>query len=39
MITNPRAEESPQIYPLRSAILATSGITAHLNQAADALAE
>lgn len=39
MITNPRAEESPQIYPLRSAILATSGITAHLNQAADALTE
>jgi hypothetical protein len=36
IITNPRPEESSQIYPLRIAILETSGITEHLNQAADA---
>lgn len=39
IITNPRPEENPQVYPLRIAILATSGITEHLNQATDAIAE
>lgn len=38
-ITNPRPEESPQIYPLRTAILETSGITEHLNQATEAIGE
>ncbi len=36
IITNPRPEESSQVYPLRIAILGTSGITEHLNQATDA---
>ncbi len=36
IVTNPRPEESSQIYPLRIAILKTSGITEHLNQATDA---
>lgn len=36
IITNPRPEESSQTYPLRIAILETSGITEHLNQAMDA---
>ncbi|MCA1600095.1 MAG: hypothetical protein LC776_00135 [Acidobacteria bacterium] len=35
IITNPRPEESSQTYPLRGAILETSGITEHLNQAMD----
>lgn len=39
IITNPRPEESSQVYPLRIAILATSGITEHLNQAAAAITE
>lgn len=39
LITNPRPEESFQVYPLRIAVLATSGITEHLNQAADAITE
>ncbi|MGQ0775132.1 MAG: hypothetical protein ACT4NY_12055 [Pseudonocardiales bacterium] len=39
IITNPRPEESAQIYPLRIAILGSSGITEHLNQATDAIAE
>lgn len=36
IITNPRPEESSQVYPLRIAIIETSGITEHLNQAIDA---
>lgn len=36
LITNPRPEESSQVYPLRVAVLETSGITEHLNQATDA---
>lgn len=39
IITTPRPEESAQIYPLRNAILETSGITAHLNQATEAISE
>lgn len=39
IITNPRPEENSQVYPLRIAILTTSGITEHLNQAANAIAE
>jgi len=39
IITNPRPEESSQIYPLRVAILKTSGISEHLRQAAENLVE
>lgn len=36
VITNPRPEESSQIYPLRIAVLETSGIAEHLSQAVEA---
>lgn len=39
IITNPRPEENPQVYPFRIAILETSGITEHLKQATDAVRE
>lgn len=39
VVTNPRPEESPQMYPMRTAILQTSGITEHLKQAAETLLE
>ena len=37
LVTNPRPEEDPQMYPMRTAILETSGITEHLKQAAETL--
>lgn len=36
VVTNPRPEESSQIYPLRIAVLETSGIVEHLRQAIEA---
>lgn len=39
IVTTPRPEENSQIFPLRAALLETSGILAHLTQASDALAE
>lgn len=39
VITNPRPEESSQMYPLRVAVLETSGIGEHLRQAVDNLVE
>lgn len=39
IITNPRPEESSQVYPLRVAVLQTSRITEHLNQAIDVVRE
>lgn len=39
IVTTPRREESEQTFPLRRALLDTSGITAHLTQTADTLAE
>ncbi len=39
VITNPRPEENPQTYPMRIAILETSGIAEHLKQAAETLLE
>jgi hypothetical protein len=39
VVTNPRPEESSQVFPMRTAILETSGITEHLRQATETLIE
>lgn len=36
IVTNPRPEEGPQFYPLRIAVLETSGVAEHLRQATEA---
>lgn len=39
VVTNPRPEETSQVFPMRNAILETSGITEHLRQATETLSE
>ncbi|MGH3566434.1 MAG: hypothetical protein ACRDRH_10455 [Pseudonocardia sp.] len=39
VIINPRPEESSQVFPMRTAVLATSGIREHLRQATEAMIE